>query len=88
VQTLGFGSADVMMRTAPVLTGPWSAPQMVYRPSEYYRPRVMIYAGKAHPELTGADLVVTYATNAFEFEELLTDSQTYYPRFVRLSRCR
>ncbi|MCX7012201.1 MAG: DUF4185 domain-containing protein, partial [Candidatus Sumerlaeota bacterium] len=48
-QTLGFGPADVMMRAAPSLTGPWSAPQMVYRPPEYYRPNVMIYAGKAHP---------------------------------------
>jgi len=88
VQTLGFGSADVVMRAAPVLTGPWSAPRMVYRPPEYYRPNVMIYAAKAHPELTGGDLVLTYATNTFEFAEQLTDSLIYYPRFVRLTRCR
>jgi hypothetical protein len=88
VQSLGFGSADLMMRAAPALTGPWSAPRMVYRPPEYYRPRVMIYAAKAHPELTGADLVLTYATNTFEFREQLTDSLIYYPRFVRLTRCR
>jgi hypothetical protein len=48
----------------------------------------MIYAAKAHPELTGADLVITYATNTFEFAEQLTDSLPYYPRFVRLTRCR
>jgi hypothetical protein len=88
VQTLGFGSADVMMRAAPALTGPWSAPYMVYRPSEYYRPNVMIYAAKAHPELTGGDIVLTYATNTFEFVEQLSDSLIYYPRFVRLTRCR
>jgi hypothetical protein len=88
VQTLGFGSADLMMRIAPKLTGPWSAPRMVYRPPEFYRPNVMIYSGKAHPELTGADLLLTYATNTFEFSEHLTDSLIYYPRFVRLNRCR
>ena len=88
VHTLGFGPADVMMRAAPALTGPWSTPRMVYRPPEYYRPSIMIYAGKAHPELTGADLVVTYATNTFESAEQLTDSLIYYPRFVRLTRCR
>jgi hypothetical protein len=47
----------------------------------------MIYAGKAHPELTGADLILTYATNTFKFEEYFTDSLIYYPRFVRLTRC-
>jgi hypothetical protein len=88
VQTLGFGSADVMMRAAPLLTGPWSAPRMVYRPPEHYRPNVMIYAAKAHPELTGGDLVLTYATNTFEFTGQLQDSLIYYPRFVRLTRCR
>jgi hypothetical protein len=89
VQSQGpFGSTDMVMRVAPTLTGPWSAPQMVYRPSEYYRPNVMIYAAKAHPELTGGDLVLTYATNTFEFAEQLTDSLIYYPRFVRLTRCR
>jgi hypothetical protein len=88
VQTAGFGPADVMMRAAPLLTGPWSSLQMVYRPPEYYRPNVMIYAGKAHPQLTGADLVLTYATNTFDFAEYGTDSLIYYPRFVRLTRCK
>jgi hypothetical protein len=88
VQGRGFGPADVMMRAAPTLEGPWSAPQLVYRPPEYYRPNVMIYACKAHPELTGSDLVLTYATNTFKFGEHKTDSLIYYPRFVRLARCR
>ncbi|MGA2263860.1 MAG: DUF4185 domain-containing protein [Acidobacteriota bacterium] len=88
VQTQGFGPADVMMRAAPTLTGPWSGTRMVYRPPEYYRPNVMIYSAKAHPELAGGDLVVTYATNTFAFAEHLTDSLIYYPRFVRLMRCR
>ncbi len=88
IQTQGFGPAEVMMRAAPSLTGPWSAPRMVYRPPEYDRPNIMIYSAKAHPELTGGDLVLTYATNTFDFAEQLADSQVYYPRFVRLTRCR
>ena len=88
VQTQGFGPADVMMRAAPRLTGPWSGAQLVFRPSEYSRPNVMIYSAKAHPELAGGDLVLTYVTNTFRYAELLTDSLIYYPRFLRLTRCR
>lgn len=47
----------------------------------------MIYAAKAHPELEGADLALTYATNTFQPGELATDSTIYYPRFVHLTRC-
>ena len=86
-QTQGFGPADIMIRAAPTLTGPWSRPRMIFRPSDYYRPNVMIYSAKAHPELTGADLVLTYATNTFVFEENFSDLQIYYPRFVQLTRC-
>ena len=88
VHTQGFGEADVTMRAAPALTGPWTAPRMIYRPPEYTRPNVMVYAGKAHPHLTGADLVLTYATNTFAGAELVRDTSVYYPRFVRLTRCR
>jgi hypothetical protein len=88
VQTEGFGPADVMMRAAPLLTGPWSSSRMVYRPPEYYQPNIMIYSAKAHPHLTGGDLVLTYATNNFDFGAHLSDSLSYYPRFVRLTRCR
>lgn len=88
VHTQGFGAADVTMRAAPVLTGPWTTPVVIHRPSEYYRPNVMIYAAKAHPHLTGADLVLTYATNTLERPELASDTSVYFPRFVRLTRCR
>ncbi|MCA1733232.1 MAG: DUF4185 domain-containing protein, partial [Acidobacteria bacterium] len=64
VQTVGFGPADIALRSAPSLTGPWTAPRLLYRPSEYYRPNVMIYAAKAHPHLTGAYLPLTYANNS------------------------
>jgi len=87
VQTTGFGPAELAIRQAPALTGPWSAPSAVYRPPEFDRPGIMIYAGKAHPDLSGADLVLTYATNSFEFTQHFSDPDLYYPRFVRLGRC-
>ena len=61
---------------------------MVYRPPESDGPRPMVYAAKAHPELVGPDateLVVTYATNSFEFGDLFTPQgahSLYWPRFV------
>jgi len=87
VQTVGFGPADVALRSAAELTGPWTDPSLVYRPPEYYRPDIMIYAAKAHPQLEGADLVVTYATNLSDFSAQIADDSIYYPRFVRLWRC-
>jgi len=87
IQAAGFGPADIVIRNSPQLTGPWTSPRMVYRPGEYSRPNVMIYAAKAHPELAGADLVVTYATNSFQFADAVADSMIYYPRFVRFMRC-
>jgi hypothetical protein len=88
VASYGFGATEIGLRTAPALTGPWSAPAIVYRPPESDGPRPFVYAAKAHPELVGpdaADLVVTYATNSFEFADLLTvqgEQSLYWPRFV------
>lgn len=86
-QTVGFGPADVAVRSAPALTGPWTAARTVHRPAEHARPNVMIYAAKAHPQLAGGAPVLTYATNTFAFAEQFTDSLIYYPRFLRVRRC-
>ncbi|HUV29531.1 MAG TPA: DUF4185 domain-containing protein [Acidobacteriota bacterium] len=84
IQTVGFGAADVMMRTAPALTGPWSELQLVFEPPEKPVPDVMIYAAKAHPEIVGADLIITYNTNG-PIETIIADTNIYYPRFVKLN---
>ena len=63
---------------------PLVAPGRIYAPPEKNRPRVFIYAAKAHPELTGADLVLTYVTNSSELGDVIHDQTLYYPRFVRL----
>jgi len=88
VASYGFGATEIGLRTAPALTGPWSAPAFVYRPPESDGQRPFVYAAKAHPELVGpepTELVVTYATNSFDFADLLTvegEQSLYWPRFV------
>ena len=86
VRSLGFGATTLAIATAERLTGPWSEPAVLFRPPECDRERPFVYAGKAHPELRGADLVATYATNSFDFAEAVRDTSLYYPRFVRLTR--
>jgi hypothetical protein len=85
IQTVGFGKADLGYRLADASTGKWSSIERFYRPEEYQISKVMIYAAKAHPHLTGADLVLTYATNSLSFARLVLSDNLYYPRFLRAS---
>lgn len=85
IQTVGFGKADLGFRLADAPTGKWSSIERFYRPEEYQISKVMIYAAKAHPHLTGADLVLTYATNSLSFARLVVSDDLYYPRFLRAS---
>ncbi|HEV8325568.1 MAG TPA: DUF4185 domain-containing protein [Myxococcota bacterium] len=82
VQTRGFGATTLALRSAPALEGPWSALDEFFRPPESDRAGAFVYAGKAHPELLGADLAVTYVANG---DGVFTDETLYYPRFVRLT---
>jgi hypothetical protein len=77
---------QIVMRTAPAPTGPWSEPTTLFRaPEMQWSPKVFSYAGKAHPELAGPDeLIITYAANSFDFWELIKDARLYWPRFVRV----
>jgi hypothetical protein len=88
IQTVGFGGTTIGMRTAPDITGPWPLPATVYTPPESNRGGVLVYAAKGHPELAGADLVATYATNDSDFATLASDLTLYFPRFVRLDYSR
>jgi len=84
INNQGYGASDIVMRTAAALTGPWSAPKIIYRPPESDGPDPFVYAGKSHAELRGADLVLTYATNSFN-DANADDLTRYFPRFVRVS---
>ena len=86
IQGIGFGPAPIALRRSPALTGPWTNPRVIYRPPELVLPHIMIYAAKEHPELTGADVVITYATNFLGPGGLKRMPSLYYPQFVRLTR--
>lgn len=93
VTSRGFGATTVAMRFADALTGPWSDARDVYTPPESAGSNPFVYAAKAHPELTTGDaseLVITYATNSFDFDTLLRPAgrELYWPRFVRVAMAR
>jgi len=85
VQTVGFGAASLTSRTSPNLTGPWSESDTLFTPEQVNFPRIMIYQGKAHPHLEGADLILTYSTNSFDFNDHFSQDWLYFPRFVRIN---
>ena len=79
---------EILGRFAPEPEGPWSEPVVLYRcRDENWNSRYFYYAGKAHPELAAADneLILTYATNSEQPEDVLNDERLYWPRFVRVT---
>jgi len=66
----------IVMRTAPRLTGPWTAPQLVYRPAQT-TDSDLIYAAKEHPELARDNGRVLYVT--------FVNSATYVPQFIEVT---
>ena len=85
VQTVGFGKATMALRSSSEITGAWSPLDNFYRPPESDRAGVFVYAGKAHPELKGGDLILTYVANNSNFDALVDDRSIYYPRFLKAS---
>ena len=83
IQTAGFGKATLAARWSEEPTGAWSGLQSFYEPAESNRVGAFVYAGKAHPELKGSDLVLTYVANHSDFGQLVSDSTLYYPRFLK-----
>lgn len=79
----GLLKVSVSIRRAAALDGPWSEPVRLFTPK--VARDVHVYAGKAHPQLTGptGELVCTYAQIALSCDRTLDDETLYYPRFVR-----
>lgn len=84
VQTSGFGATKLSVRSAPEPWGPWTEPRDIARPPESFAKDAFVYAGKAHPELSGADLVATYVPSSNDGSPVDPEEQLYYPRFLRL----
>ncbi|HEX2733637.1 MAG TPA: DUF4185 domain-containing protein, partial [Polyangiaceae bacterium] len=85
VETAGGGATTLAVRTASEPQGPWSERRDVLRPPESYRPGAFVYAGKAHPELRGADLVLTYVPSTFDEVPDVIGDTLYYPYFARMT---
>ncbi len=83
IQTTGFGSADIAFRTSKNLLGPWSGLKQLYRPKEYGEKGIFMYAGKAHPEQSGSDMIITYVVNHLDPQRILNDTTIYYPKFLK-----
>jgi hypothetical protein len=79
--------SNVVLRTAPALTGPWSEPVEVFRCSDQrLDPGFGCYAGKEHPEWAEGDgqvIYLTYASNADQ-DTLLAASDLYWPHLLRV----
>jgi hypothetical protein len=85
VQSRGFGAAPIALRFARTPGGPFSATSDVYLPPEAAQRDVLLYAARAHPELEGGSLVITYASNGLDFARVVADRSLYFPRFVRVA---
>ena len=81
-----FISNSAMIRTAPALTGPWSALTPVFDiPAEQLAGGAFCYAGKMHPELSvvANEFVFSYMCNTPTINELLDRPDVYTPRLIR-----
>jgi hypothetical protein len=67
---------QLVIRTAPELTGPWSEPQVVFRPAKTL-PNSLFNAGKEHPEFARDGGRVTYMT--------FIDSSVYAPHLIEIT---
>jgi len=83
VQTLSIMNPCVAMSTAAAATGPWSKQACFFTPPEQGMPDLLIYAGKSHPMLRGAEMVFTYVVNTTREERLLKDMTIYFPVMLK-----
>ncbi len=79
IQTLSMINPCLAMSTAEALTGPWAKQTCFFAPPEQGMPELLLYAGKSHPMLAGADLVFTYSVNTTSEDRLLQDMSIYFP---------
>ncbi len=85
IQVRGFGATDIAFRWANNLVGPWSEPIPFFRPEESSRSDALVYAAKAHPELLGAELILTYVPSTLGGAPVLNkEPDLYYPKFLKV----
>lgn len=82
IQSFGFGEGKIGIRMADSLQGKWTEPYMFYTPEYPGVKKPFMYSAKAHPELKGDGLYVTYNVNSFDFSELVDNETIYFPKFL------
>jgi len=83
VQTLSVMNPCLAFAVAPATTGPWSEKTCFFTPAEQGRGDILLYAGKSHPMLKGADMVFTYVANTTREDKLLNDMRIYFPVMLK-----
>jgi hypothetical protein len=83
IQTLSIMNPCLAASAAKTLTGPWSSHNCFFTPPEQGVPNTLIYAGKSHPMLCGADMVFTYIVNTTKEYRLLKDMSIYFPVMLK-----
>lgn len=88
-----FDKATISMLVSDSPTGPFSEPMDLIpgypdstRSSDDFIQGVFCYAGKGHPELSKQfytdSMMITYACNSFDMDQLLDDNNVYVPKAV------
>jgi hypothetical protein len=84
IQSFGFGEASLGIRMSDSLTGKWTDPHLFFRPEYPGVKKPFMYAAKAHPELKGSGVYITYNVNSFDLGELIDNQAIYFPVFVEM----
>ncbi|HVA01552.1 MAG TPA: DUF4185 domain-containing protein [Terriglobia bacterium] len=85
----GFPSEEILFRTAPRLTGPWTKGQGIYKIPDVqpgapsYDRNTFCYAAKEHPEFEPpGKLLFTYVCNTMKVDSLNSNLNIYFPKAV------
>jgi hypothetical protein len=82
IQSFGFGVATIGIRMSDSMQGRWTEPFLFYKPGYPAIKKPFMYAAKAHPELKGDGVYVTFNVNSFDFDELIGNQNLYFPKFI------
>lgn len=82
IQSFGFGEGKIGIRMSDSLKGKWTEPFMIYTPDYQGINKPFMYSAKAHPELSGDGIYITYNINSFDFGELIENQTIYFPKFI------
>lgn len=84
IQSFGFGEGEIGLRMSDHAEGPWTEPYLFYHPEYPGVQRPFMYSAKAHPELPGDGIYITYNVNSFDLHELVENQSIYFPKFILL----